>query len=626
MKKTLLILLTVIASTLNVAAEAYYYNKYNVDMQVHKNGTYTITETLHATFTEPRHGIVRDWPTSVYLKRLLQNGDELVEKVMQYDVKIGNFNVSESYELMTEDGFGIRIGSADKTIEGEHTYIIRYDYTTPNDRTATGDLLFFSLLGANHETNTEEFNFAVHFDEKVPLDSLSKVKIFFGNIGNEDNRAGDYLTQLSDTLITGTVRNLNAHEAVSIYLALPEGYFTYADGDGYYTFYVWGCCALCFALCILCLVRIMKPRNNYTMVVECWPPKDLSSADIGYIYDTTVDPRDIISLIPYFANQGLLTIDTTSGHPVLKKKADIDDKAPRYQKKFFNALFSDGNTFDTEKPSSKFADCWLSMDKEVKKANKGMTNNYSPYLVLIPFAFMAAFAATGFADVTNCGMLLLFSFLVLLILSGICVTSLFLWDQARKFYQKALMIAWFAFLIGLFWAFNFIAMSSDEVFISPFASFALPFAFMPLLVVCLLAFRMVSMSKKRLERIGQIVGLKEFIEKSEKPMLDQLSKEHEHYFYDILPYAVAFNLAEKWAKQFNGLDIKQPDWYTGNDSSMNNFMTMMAVNHLMSRSMNRSVQELQSARMAEQSKSSASSFGGGGFAGGGFGGGGSHSW
>ncbi len=619
-----ILLLTIVP--MSVMAEDFYYKNYDVSVQVHNDNSYSICESMDAFFTAPRHGIVRDWTTNSYLKRRLydENGQEVI-KLMSYSPQFENIQVSESYQVDTESGFALKIGDAYTLVEGDHHYQICYDYKVGNDRTNADDIFYFALLGTGNETNVENFTFSVRFDKKLPQESLKDIRLFYGPSGDNDNKAETGLTFVSDTLITGEVHNLEAFDGVSIFVRMPEGYYEVEPYNAQATMdTLWVLLVVALLMVMLVMVRQTKSRNNYTKVFECWPPKGLSSADLGYIYDTTVDPCDIISLIPYFANKGLLTIDTTSGSPVLHKKKHIDNNEPEYQKKFFEALFADGKSFDTSNPSSKFAETWLDMDKSVKDCNKGMQNEYSwGYIILYLLAGMIANIGLFTCDITGNCTLGLNGMFVGMGLLYIAFSSLYLWDptEGSKVKRGLLIGSW---ILVVFFQLGFMADAADDlgIFITKNMKTAIVVMYVLLLVASLFMAKLTNMSKQRLEYIGQILGLKEFIEKSEKPMLDSLLKEHEHYFYDILPYAVAFGLSEKWAKQFEGLNVKPADWYTGNDASTLGLCNYMNTRNLYSSAMSSSVNHLSQAR----AKAAASSGSSGGFSGGGFGGGGSHSW
>jgi hypothetical protein len=79
-----------------------------------------------------------------------------------------------------------------------------------------------------------------------------------------------------------------------------------------------------------------------------------------------------------------------------------------------------------------------------------------------------------------------------------------------------------------------------------------------------------------------------------------------------LPYAIAFNDVKKWAKTFEGVYQKQPDWYSGN-------VALVAI--ASSGRFDAVSSAIKSATLPGSSGS-----GGGGHSGGGFGGGGGGSW
>lgn len=113
--------------------------------------------------------------------------------------------------------------------------------------------------------------------------------------------------------------------------------------------------------------------------------------------------------------------------------------------------------------------------------------------------------------------------------------------------------------------------------------------------------------------LGKIKGFKRFLQTAEKPQLEELVKKNPEYFYNILPYTYVLGVSEVWMKQFEEIDLKAPDWYSGYATfSMHDFNTFM--NNTMS--------------SAESAMSAPSSSGGsgGGSSGGGSGGGGGGSW
>ena len=60
------------------------------------------------------------------------------------------------------------------------------------------------------------------------------------------------------------------------------------------------------------------------------------------------------------------------------------------------------------------------------------------------------------------------------------------------------------------------------------------------------------------EIIKQIESYKNFIEKEQ---VDNLLSENPNSFFDILPYAFATGIVDKWFEKFNNEDIKKPEWF-----------------------------------------------------------------
>ncbi len=121
----------------------------------------------------------------------------------------------------------------------------------------------------------------------------------------------------------------------------------------------------------------------------------------------------------------------------------------------------------------------------------------------------------------------------------------------------------------------------------------------------------------------QCMGFKEFMTRVDG---DRLKRMPPDTFEKFLPYAMAFDVGQLWAKAFEGLITEPPSWYVGSAYGPGIFWNTI----LFTSSMNTfSTSAFQAFSAAPQASSSGSAFGvdsgfggGGGFSGGGFGGGG----
>ena len=116
------------------------------------------------------------------------------------------------------------------------------------------------------------------------------------------------------------------------------------------------------------------------------------------------------------------------------------------------------------------------------------------------------------------------------------------------------------------------------------------------------------------------LGLKNFLSSQERNL--EFQEKNWHFFEKLLPFAIVFNVAHLWAKRFQGISVKPPDWYEGEYKG--SFTSAVFTQSLLA-----STSKLQSVSAAPSSSRSSSGFSSGfsgGSSGGGFGGGGGGSW
>jgi uncharacterized membrane protein YgcG len=140
-----------------------------------------------------------------------------------------------------------------------------------------------------------------------------------------------------------------------------------------------------------------------------------------------------------------------------------------------------------------------------------------------------------------------------------------------------------------------------------------------------------KLTESGLRKEQYLDGLRLYIEMAEidRIKFHNAPEKTPEVFERLLPYAMVLGLEKEWAKQFEGIDMPPPQWYTSNDgafstvafaSSMSSFSSHMATSSVYSSPAPR--------RSSSSSSSSSFSSGssGGGFSGGGGGGGGGGSW
>jgi uncharacterized membrane protein len=118
-----------------------------------------------------------------------------------------------------------------------------------------------------------------------------------------------------------------------------------------------------------------------------------------------------------------------------------------------------------------------------------------------------------------------------------------------------------------------------------------------------------------------VLGFQEFLNRAEKDRLERIGDMN--LFSKFLPYAIALDVADNWAKAFEGIYQDPPDWYV----APGGFRTFSP--YLFTHSLNSATSGLASAMYSAPRGSGTGGGGGGGgggSSGGGFGGGGGGSW
>ena len=120
-----------------------------------------------------------------------------------------------------------------------------------------------------------------------------------------------------------------------------------------------------------------------------------------------------------------------------------------------------------------------------------------------------------------------------------------------------------------------------------------------------------------------ILGFQEFMNRAEKDRLERMGDKD--LFSKFLPYAIALDVADNWAKAFEGIYQEPPHWYVS-PTGFATFSPYPFTHAIHSVTSDLSSAMFSSPRGSSGGGGNGGGFGGGGSSGGGFGGGGGGSW
>ena len=544
------------------------------DSQIHikSDSTFTVVERISYDFGDvARHGIYRDIP-------------------FHYNARGGNFNIRIDVNSVTDeignsypftisrDGeyVHVKIGDANQTITGLHTYVITYSVGRAINYFSDHDELYWNVTGNQWQVPMQNVTAEVFFPEGIDSNAL-QFQCFTGNVGSTlecgkkslvsnsaglaqeaDFTAGAVLAGQNMTIVVGFPKYVvtkptfwqNARDVIvdNGILGLPAIVFVFM-------FWLWD-------------KKGRDPKGKTTIVPQYEAPAGLTPTEVGTIVDEKADNQDVSAELINLAVKGYL-------------------KITRLEKKiiFFNVtdyqldMLKDGkdlpNTFQRELMDGLF------LNGLPNVALSQLKNTFYKHLEEIKKQVYQAVVLKGYFDKNP--------------------------NTTRGAYAAGgVVVIFLSFFFGFaISVFTGLAMILSGIIVLAFSPF------------------MPNRTIKGAQAKAQILGLKMYLSVAEKERLKFFNAPDKtpEIFEKLLPYAMVLGVEKEWAKQFEGIYKNPPAWYS--DPSGHAFTTGYLIGSLNNFSTTANTDFASTPRSAS---GGGGGFGGGGFSGGGYGGGGGGSW
>ena len=596
----------------------YVLDNYDVNIVVNEDKTFDITEEIEANFRTAKHGIYRSIPVHGELRR--QDGSS-----SKYRARITNVKVSEEYTTSYEEGFlKLKIGSADETHTGKRKYKISYTYNMGKDPLDDIDELYFNVIGTQWDTVINNVSFEITMPKEFDASKLGFSTGIYSSTGS------DIISYrvIGNTISGNTTGLLSSYEGLTMRLELPEGYFV---GDGIEVEPIaYALFALPAFFCLIVAGLWSKYGKDKKIFVkpEYFPPEGKNSLDVGFLYKGTASSEDVVSLLIYLANKGYLTIEETEEKGIFStKKGFILRKVKEYdgqdshERKFFKGLFKSGDEVKSKDLYDKFYKTTTSIMTDVNKSENRnkifeKRGKIIALAVLMVIVSMAAISVPPFMDLGDPSIILLSVLFPGIGLTAITFGIICMFTAKTKTERGAFVSLIF---FGVFFGGIPVAMlilpelMYEKVYAIGY-TVGLLFTAGQIVFVRLLPKR----TDYGVQMLAEVQGFRDFLTSVEKDRIEQMVEQYPNYFFDILPYTYVLGISDKWIKKFEDINLKAPDWYSGDISTFN----MVAFGSFMNSTMTAANSNMSSTA----SHSSGGGGGGGGFSGGGGGGGGGGSW
>ena len=524
MSKCLLLVLLALAFPL--AAESFYVKDYQVGITVDRAKRLRVEETADLFFTSPSHGLVRDIQFSF--------GEVKAEVDNISSPDLSGIERSGSY-------VSVRLGDASKTVTGDWICSLSYDYALPADSYRDYDELYYNIVtGSGWDSGMERVSFSVTFPEAV---EKSRIWVTAGAYGSE--RTLPFQLSEDGLTVSGSYLELPAGWSLTLRAEMDEGYFDVPLSlIGFII--IAASCASALVLALLVLLYVLYGRDDALVSpVRFRPPEGLSPMDTAFLYTGTIGVDAVSAMLLFWGGQGLVSI-TEDGDGYSFLHLGGLPPAEREQA-LFKAFFGDSKEADARSLRSRGFPSLLAKVKGAESfwfsGERALCTASSIRAQMLGQKLMSA-------------LFILFSLLMVFALRS--PLALFLVVPA--------FMSWQMFSQRLAWPMELFLIAFFTVFMGSASSAALP-ASLAYLAAMAAGGRLLPHIRKRSpyahKRMEEAEGYKEFIDKVEKDRIAVLSKEDPGLFYQVLPYAMVFGLAERWCEKFKGLYVPPASWYSG---------------------------------------------------------------
>ncbi len=474
-------------------------SSFTSDISINQNGTIAVVETIDYDFgNEERHGIFRTIP----LTKTNTEGKRFrlaVDPQPVTDEKGSAYRVSKSTE---DNSLKLKIGDPNKTISGEHIYVIPYTVSGTITYFSDHDELYWNVTGTEWEVPIQNVVATVKLPQALNPSDV-RLTCYTGVLGST---LQDCTSVYNNGVATFTAASLDSSENLTIVVGFPRGIVAVLEPAPVISFWetIWGKLTIVGLVILAILWYLVLPikiiidwfkrgRDPKAPmgVASAWfsAPKtskgiELTPAETGTLVDERADMADIVATIVDLARRGFVTIkEAKKGEFIIEKQRGFaaDSSLPQFEQTLLSGLFAKGNSFTPKQASlvTTIADVQRQLYERVVK-----------------HGFFESNPATVRGRYTILG--------------------------ALGFFTGNIFLAIVSFLFGH------------------------------------------AMPKKTLDgaqTANVAKSLKNFLTSQKRYLKFQADKQL--LFEKFLPFAIAFGVEQVWAARFKDINLKQPEWYQG---------------------------------------------------------------
>ncbi|OGW51962.1 MAG: hypothetical protein A2Y81_01200, partial [Nitrospirae bacterium RBG_13_43_8] len=480
---------------------------------INEDSSFTVKETIDADFNRSRHGIYREIPFKYRddLGRVIRTPLEILS-VTDSVGRDRKYRVRQMGDVVN-----VRIGDAKTYVSGFQSYVIMYKVENALLYFDNHDELYWNVTGNYWKAPIRVASADVTLSAKKESKKLWAA-CFTGIYGSRRSNCSFTTSHNSGEFSTKTY--LNPGEGLTIAFGWDKGLVSPPSS---WKRFFWALDLKenwIFSLPILSLTLMITlwyrrgrdPKVRQAVTVMYEPPKYdnkvITPAEAGALIDEKLDPRDITSTIVGLAVKGYVKIEETKKEGLIIDTADYylskvkepDENLGFFETKLMRSVFSNN-------PSGLFVS---ELKNKFYKNLPDLKNTLYEELVRKKYFLKSP-------------------------------------EKIRNMYMVG------GFIIIVFGGFLAAVLSS---YLTGKAILVSALTVLPLF---LFGRAMPAKTKSGASAYMDIVGFQEFLSRAEKDRLQRMGDKN--LFSKFLPYAIALDVADNWAKAFEGIYQEPPSWY-----------------------------------------------------------------
>jgi uncharacterized membrane protein YgcG len=605
------------------------------DAEVERNGDLLVTETIRvdAEGDQIKHGIFRDFPTN-YTR---PDGTRVRVGFDVLSVKRDGASEPFSTERVS-NGVRVRIGNADTLLgNGEYEYEIRYRTTRQIGFFADYDELYWNATGNGWPFAIDMAEARIHLPEAVRFIETA----FYTGAQGASGKDARVVSEQPGTVVFRTTQVLPANNGLTVAASWPKGIVTAPAetqrshswlGDNGPPVVAGLGLLVAFAYYFYAWRRAGRDPSRGTIIPLFAPPDNMSAAAVRYVRRMDFDERCFTAAIVDLGVHGhlkltegesIMTIERRSGGKLIAGPELATESKLFGSQRTALTLIQKNHEVISEARDTLAERLSNAYEEKLFHDHDGWSiGGAALCLAVIGLTILSIGVAWGWDDAGAFLMAMLFVGPVALVLGYLAYAGL---PRTIKHLGglvfAAIFILFLATKVGD--AFN-----AGDVFDVVQNTLGLLPLLMPLILFPLAASAfnwMKAHTAHGRKVVDQIEGFRQYLGVAEEARLEALNPPNktQELFERFLPYAIALDVENHWAKRFAGVLAAAAaagatsSWYSGNYDPASN-PTSFA--HHLGSGLTSTISS------AATAPGSSSGSGGGGFSGGGGGGGGGGGW